>query len=85
VINDAEVINESRKSRETLVNEIKILKETIKRTANMLKQKQKIEQLDKEIKNLELKWRKGDQGDKLYNEHIYYKINALKKQRSDVS
>jgi hypothetical protein len=85
MVNDAKVINESRKSQETLVNEIKILKETIKRTTNMLKQKQKIEPLDKEIKNLKLKWKKGDQGDKLYNEHIYYSINALKKQRSDVS
>jgi len=79
MVNDAEVINESRKSRETLVNEIKILKETIKRTANIIKEKQKIEPLDKEIKNLKLKWKKGDQGDKLYNEHIYYNINALKK------
>jgi hypothetical protein len=55
MVNDTEVTNESKKSRETLVNEINILKETIKRTANTLKQKQKIEALDKEIKNLKLK------------------------------
>ncbi|KAL0582306.1 hypothetical protein ABG067_007835, partial [Albugo candida] len=90
LMNDAEVINESRKSQETLVNEIKILQETINKATNIIKEKPKILlPLDREIRDLKLQWKKkNDQADELHNEQalkkkcydMYTEINKLKLQ-----